>query len=138
MRTPTPIRPWKCMDPPSKGRRIPGVGFRVEGPRPIHLAWSQAPRTLKEVMAGRLREQERVIVGITGPGGGGKSTLGKMLSPCIVGTDSYLPDYEKVAYRERDRPHVADHARLAADLALLRLGQAAEVPVWSFQSHRRE
>jgi uridine kinase len=110
----------------------------VERPRPIHLAWTYAPRTLKEVIAGMLRERERVIVGITGPVGAGKTTLAAMLSPCVIGTDSYLPDYEKVAYQDRDRPHLADHARLAADLALLRLGQPAEVPVWSFQTHRRE
>lgn len=105
---------------------------------PIHLAWSHAPRTLKEVIAGRLRQRERIIVGITGPVGSGKTTLAKMLSACVVGTDSYLPDYEKVAYEERDRPHLSDHARLAADLALLRLGQPADIPVWSFQTHRRE
>jgi uridine kinase len=90
------------------------------------------------VIAGKLRNRERVVVGITGPVGAGKTTLATMLSPCIVGTDSYLPDYEKVAYQDRDRPHAADHARLAADLALLRLGQAADVPIWSFQTHRRE
>lgn len=110
----------------------------MERPRPIHLAWTHAPRTLKEVIAGKLRQRERVVVGITGPVGAGKTTLATMLSPCVIGTDCYLPDYEKVAYEERDRPHAADHARLAADLALLRLGETADVPVWSFQTHRRE
>lgn len=79
-----------------------------------------------------------VVVGVTGPVGAGKSTLATLLSTCVVRTDDYLPDHEEIAYLERDHPRHADVARLAADLAALRAGRGIVVPVWSFQTHRRE
>jgi uridine kinase len=79
-----------------------------------------------------------VIVGITGPVGAGKSTLAARLTPCVISTDNYLPDYEDVAYEERDQARHADFERLARDLAALRRGEAVEAPVWSYQTHRRE
>ena len=79
-----------------------------------------------------------VVVGVTGPVGAGKSTLARRLSACVVSTDNYLPDHETIEYLERDHPRHADFARLATDLAALRRGSGIRVPVWSFQSHRRE
>lgn len=79
-----------------------------------------------------------VIVGITGPVGAGKSLLASRLSACVIGTDHYLPDYATVPFGERDLPRHADLSALAGHLASLRTGRAADVPVWSFQTHRRE
>jgi uridine kinase len=81
------------------------------------------------------------IVGITGPVGSGKSTLAARVSMgggCVLSTDRYLPDYDKVAYDERDEPGAADLARLVQDLSQLASGRRTRVPVWSFQTHRRE
>lgn len=78
------------------------------------------------------------MVGVTGPVGAGKSTLAALLSPCVVSTDRYLPDYDRVPYDRRDEPDAADLARLVRDLASLAAGVPTLVPVWSFQSHRRE
>ncbi len=78
------------------------------------------------------------VIAITGPVGAGKSTLASLLSACVVSTDHYLPDYHLVPEHERDLPHRADFARLAQDLASLRRGVETTIPVWSFQTHRRE
>jgi uridine kinase len=80
----------------------------------------------------------RAVIAITGPVGAGKSTLAAQLSPCILSTDDYLPDYDAVAYHQRDLPEAADLPALARDLASLRDGHRTLVPVWSFQTHKRE
>jgi pantothenate kinase len=79
-----------------------------------------------------------VVIGVTGPVGAGKSTLAARLADCVVGTDHYFPDYDRVAPAQRDLPEHSDLARLAADLAALRRGEPAMIPVWSFVSHARE
>jgi uridine kinase len=79
----------------------------------------------------------RVVVGITGPVGAGKSTLAARLSDCIISTDHYLPDYEATPEHERDLPERSDLARLLADLRSLRAGQPTRIPQWSFYTHSR-
>jgi len=78
------------------------------------------------------------LIGITGPVGSGKSHLARQLSPCVLSTDDYLPNYDEVDYEARDLPHIADYTALAANLTALKRGAATQVPVWSFHSHRRE
>jgi uridine kinase len=56
----------------------------------------------------------------------------------VLSTDDYLPDYELVAEDQRDEPDHLDWNLLVHHLAELRAGRAASVPVWSFQTHRRE
>lgn len=91
-------------------------------------------------LEGRARAiaQGVVVVGITGPVGAGKSTLARALSVCVLSTDDYLPDYDRVAYHERDDPAHADLPLLAHHLRELAAGRRIRVPVWSFQTHRRE
>lgn len=100
------------------------------------VAWPNAPEVIRR-LAGSVAGRP-VMVGISGPVASGKSTLARLVSPCIVATDDYLPDYDKVAYHERDDPRNADFPRLAADLASLRRGMRTAVPRWSFHSHSRE
>jgi len=102
--------------------------------KPITVEWSLAPEAIRDLAAGRSGR----VVAITGPVGAGKSTLAARLSSCIVSTDSYLPDYDRVPYERRDDPELADLARLAADLHALASGNPAMIPVWSFHTHRRE
>lgn len=78
------------------------------------------------------------VVGITGPVGAGKSALAARLGGCVVTTDDYLPDYDRTPEHERDLPDSSDLGSLAAHLALLRSNLPATLPVWSFQTHRRE
>lgn len=100
---------------------------------PLIVDWSEAADAVRQLAATLGR-----IVAITGPVGAGKSTLAARLSACVISTDSYLPDYDRVPYERRDDPEMADLARLAADLRLLASGADASVPVWSFHTHRRE
>ena len=79
-----------------------------------------------------------VVIGITGRVGAGKSTLAASLTPCVLSTDDYLPDYDTVPEAQRDDPRHADFATLVANITLLRAGRPARVPVWSFHTHRRE
>jgi uridine kinase len=79
-----------------------------------------------------------VVVGITGPVGSGKSHLASLLSPCVLSSDDYLPDYQHIPEQRRDLPELADYASLGRDLSHLRRGIPRDIPVWSFQTHRRE
>jgi uridine kinase len=79
----------------------------------------------------------RVVIGVTGAVASGKSTLAHALSPCVVSTDHYLPDYDATPEHLRDLPESSDLARLARDLAELRAGRATMMPEWSFDTHSR-
>jgi pantothenate kinase len=98
------------------------------------LAWREADRAILEAVA----ERSRVLIAVTGPVGSGKSTLAKRLSHCVVHSDDFLPDHDLVGYDRRDDPAQADLATLKKTLASLAAGEPADVPVWSFQTHRRE
>lgn len=100
------------------------------------LEWASAPGAIASMVAGRTGGP--VVIGVGGPVGAGKSALAARLGGCVLATDDYLPDYEVVEYERRDLPESADFARLARDLASLRAGRPTRVPVWSFQTHRRE
>ena len=102
-------------------------------PIPFHLA----PRVIQERLAALAAADRPRVVAITGPVGAGKSTLASLLSTCIVPTDAYLPDYERVAPHERDLPENADFPRLLADLRSLLEGRETRIPVWSFRTHNR-
>lgn len=84
------------------------------------------------------RTAQPAVVGVTGRVGAGKSTLAARLSACVLSTDNYLPDYELVPEHERDEPKHLDFTTLRANIADLTSGRSANVPVWSFHSHRRE
>ena len=81
---------------------------------------------------------ERVVIGITGPVGAGKSTLAAQLSTCVIATDHYFPNYDVTPEHLRDVPEYSDLPRLASELAALRRGEDVTIPVWSFVSHSRE
>jgi uridine kinase len=107
-------------------------------PAPVTAPWAQAAAVIAAA-ARQLRTGEKpLVVGITGPVGSGKSTLAARLSPCVIATDDYLPDYEDVQMQDADRPEMADLEALARDLRSLRDGRRTRVPIWSFKTHRRE
>jgi len=110
---------------------------------PLIVPWSDARERILELVA--LRRADRpphdhaapAVVGITGPMAAGKSTLAAALGGLVLSTDRYLPDYEGLAEHEWDLPAHSDLARLSEDLALLRSGAPASVPMWSFHTHSR-
>lgn len=104
-------------------------------PDPAVIPW---PSAADHILAAAADLPDRVTIGISGPVGSGKTTLASRLSSCIVSTDHYLPDYDKVAFEDRDLPHAADLPGLARDLKTLRDGAPTDIPIWSFQTHKRE
>jgi uridine kinase len=107
----------------------------LEGGRVV-VAWEDAPGTIASMVSPRAGGP--VVIGVGGPVGAGKSALASRLGGCVLATDDYLPDYSMVEYERRDLPESADFERLVRDLASLRAGRGTRVPVWSFQTHRRE
>jgi uridine kinase len=120
---------------------------------PITVGWEEAAERLlaaaAEIRCRRTRvfdpasedppgSRHSIVIGVTGPVGSGKSLLASRLSACVVSTDDYLPDYDRVEPDQRDLPEHADLDQLAADLSSLRAGLPTPIPIWSFQSHRRE
>lgn len=105
---------------------------------PVLVSWSDAPQRLADAVRARAGDRAVTLVGITGPVGAGKSTLARALAGTVIATDDYLPDYAEVPFLERDDPRRADLPLLAEHLRALREGRSAEVPVWSFFTHRRE
>ena len=101
---------------------------------PIVVAWRDAVATI--LAAARARES-RVVIGVTGAVAAGKSTLARKLSPLVVSTDHYLPDYDLTPEPLRDVPESSDLPRLARDLASLASGASTLIPRWSFDSHSR-
>lgn len=105
---------------------------------PRVVTWESAVESVMRAARSKVGPEGTLLIGVTGRVGAGKSTLARQLSACVVSTDNYLPDYETIPYHERDHPRHADVPRLLADLEALRTGRAIQVPVWSFQTHRRE
>ena len=107
------------------------------------VPWPEAPARIRELAARAAAARDEAmrdrpaVVGVTGPMAAGKSTLAAAIGGLVVSTDRYLPDYEGLPEHEWDLPGRSDLARLAADLATLREGRAARLPVWSFHSHSR-
>lgn len=107
--------------------------------RPLCVSWKDAPAAIETLLSRRTsRALGGALVAITGPVGSGKSSLAARLSACVLSTDDFLPDHETVMESQRDEADAADMNALGAAIGALREGREAMVPVWSFQTHRRE
>lgn len=106
--------------------------------RPVVLPWDDAHTAVLDAAEPTRRRDGVAIIGVTGPVGAGKSTLASRLSPIVISTDRYLPDYDRVPYDQRDRPEHSDLPLLARHLRDIRAGRSPALPRWSFHTHRRE
>jgi uridine kinase len=93
---------------------------------------------------------ERIIVGVAGGTGSGKTTVSQAILDRVgrdriayLQHDSYYRDRSHVPLEERakanfDHPDALESELLAQHLASLKTGQAVEVPVYDFTTHTRE
>lgn len=93
---------------------------------------------------------ERIIVGVAGGTGSGKTTVSQAILDRVgrdriayLQHDSYYRDRSHVRLEERakanfDHPDALESELLAQHLASLKAGQAVEVPVYDFTTHTRE
>ena len=90
-----------------------------------------------------------VLIGIGGGSGSGKTSLAHKLQEAagdemlaVIEVDSYYRDYSQLSLRERehlnfDHPDAIDWEQVLEHLAMLREGQAIELPVYDFATHGR-
>ena len=100
--------------------------------------------------ADRKHSVERIIVGVAGGTGSGKTTVSQAILDRVgrdriayLQHDSYYRDRSHVLPEERaktnfDHPDALESELLAQHLASLKAGQAVEVPVYDFTTHTRE
>jgi uridine kinase len=93
---------------------------------------------------------ERIIVGVAGGTGSGKTTVSQAILDRVgrdriayLQHDSYYRDRSHVPLEERakanfDHPDALESELLAQHLASLKAGQAVEIPVYDFTTHTRE
>jgi uridine kinase len=98
-----------------------------------------------------LVEQARtnLVIGIAGGSGSGKSTVADALASALPPTsvailrhDSYYRDRPDLSLEQRNRvnydhPHALETALLVEHLQHLKAGNAVEVPIYDFKTHRR-
>jgi uridine kinase len=94
--------------------------------------------------------EERIIVGVAGGTGSGKTTVSRAILDRVgrdriayLQHDSYYRDQSSVPFEERakanfDHPDALESELLAQHLASLKAGQRVEVPVYDFTTHTRE
>jgi len=92
---------------------------------------------------------ERIILGVAGGSGSGKTTVVKeilrSLHPTpvsVIHHDSYYRDLSEIPFEERvevnfDHPDALETSLLVEHLGRLRAGDAADVPVYDFPTHTR-
>ncbi len=88
-------------------------------------------------------------MGIAGGSGSGKTTVAQRVaaalpedSVTIVEHDAYYHDRSDISYEERcqlnfDHPDALETSLLVEHLATLRRGEAVDIPVYDFKTHRR-
>ena len=92
---------------------------------------------------------ERLIIGIGGGTGSGKTTVSKEISRCMegesfvrLGQDNYYLDRSELTPEERakinyDHPDAFDDDLLIEHIKCLKRGEAVDVPIYNFVTHTR-
>ena len=96
-----------------------------------------------------LFSSEKIIVGIAGGTGSGKTTLAKKLQEAfpndsiLINQDSYYKDLSHLSPKQRDKtnfdhPDSLDFKLLENHLLQLKAGKSVEKPIYNFHTHSRE
>ena len=90
-----------------------------------------------------------LVIGIAGGTGSGKTTIARKITDALLSDkvdriehDSYYRDRPELSYDERcglnfDHPSALETTLLVEHVRTLREGQAVEVPIYDFTTHRR-
>lgn len=100
-------------------------------------------RTTKEGI-----RMERIVIGICGGTGSGKTTLAKKINDrfkdkaVLISMDCYYKDHMELPYEERakinyDHPNAFDTDLLIRDIKKLKNGESIDHPTYDFSNHRR-
>lgn len=92
---------------------------------------------------------ERIVIGIAGGTGSGKTTLAKKIEQAfpgraiLISQDSYYKDISHLTYEERskvnfDHPDSLDFSLLLQQINELKSGNSVQKPVYNFHTHGRE
>ena len=88
-----------------------------------------------------MKTERPFVVVVAGGTASGKSTIVSQLvaqtGATHLGHDRYYWDVPEPAGHDFDHPDALDTDRLVSDLAKLRSGESAELPVYDFTSHSR-
>jgi uridine kinase len=105
---------------------------------PVLISWSEAPAKILSRVESHGSPR---LIRVAGPVASGKSTLAARLAAetnaLLISTDDYLPDYDITPEHLRDEPDSSHLLELAGHLADLLAGRPADLPVWTFEHHRR-
>lgn len=87
------------------------------------------------------RNKDTIVVGLAGPSGAGKTAFAKKIQALIPGCallsmDNYN-DGSKVIDGNFDDPRITDYDTLLSNLAELKAGRPAQVPIYDFKESKR-
>jgi uridine kinase len=104
---------------------------------------------IEEKMSQTSKDREKIVIGIAGGSGSGKTTIAQKIANrinnhrvAVINQDAYYKDLKHLPLKERekinfDHPDSIDNDLLIQHVRMLLEGQVIEKPIYSFQTHTR-